>query len=211
MKTRRLLLLLLLALAMVQTVFAQSREPIAVVLTADGPIMPPMLEYISRGIETADRRNAEVVIIQLNTPGGSVDTMLKIITEIRASDVPVVVYVAPKNAIAGSAGAMITMAGHASAMAPETSIGASSPITSSGEDLNTTADTKAKEIIKASIRPFVAPRGEEALSLAEAMIDEAKAATADEALEVNLIDFIADDLEDLLQVLDGITVQVGDA
>jgi len=211
MKTRRLLLLLLLALAMVQTVFAQSREPIAVVLTADGPIMPPMLEYISRGIETADRRNAEVVIIQLNTPGGSVDTMLKIITEIRASDVPVVVYVAPKNAIAGSAGAMITMAGHASAMAPETSIGASSPITSSGEDLNTTADTKAKEIIKASIRPFVAPRGEEALSLAEAMIDEAKAATADEALEVNLIDFIADDLEDLLQVLDGFTVQVGDA
>jgi len=210
MKTRRIFLLFVFVFAMAQTVFAQSREPVALVLTADGPIMPPMLEYIRRGIETAGRRDAEVVIIQLNTPGGSVDTMLEIIAEIRASDVPVVVYVAPRNAIAGSAGAMITMAGHASAMAPETSIGASSPITSSGENLNTTADTKAKEIIKASIRPFVTPRGEDALKLAEAMIDEAKAVTADEALEVNLIDFVADDLEDLLQLLDGFSIQLKD-
>ncbi|NOH01063.1 MAG: nodulation protein NfeD [Chloroflexi bacterium] len=210
MKIRRILLFLLIAFATAQAVFAQSREPVAVALTADGPIMPPMLEYITRGIETAERRNAEVLVIELNTPGGSVDTMLEIIAEIRASSVPVVVYVSPRNAIAGSAGAMITMAGHASAMAPETSIGASSPISSSGENLNTTADTKAKEIIKASIRPFVTPRGEKALQLAEAMIDEAKAATADEALDAGLIDFIADDLEDLLQLLDGFTVQTGD-
>lgn len=210
MRTRRIFLFLFIVFALFQPALAQGRDPIAVVLTADGPIMPPMLEYIKRGIETADRRNADLVVIQLNTPGGSVDTMLRIITEIRASDVPVVVYVAPKNAIAGSAGAMITMAGHASAMAPETSIGASSPITSSGENLNTTADEKAKQLIKASIRPFVAPRGAEALELAEAMIDEAKAVTADEALDAKLIDFIADDLEDLLQVLDGFTVQMGD-
>jgi membrane-bound serine protease (ClpP class) len=169
-----------------------------------------MLEYIKRGIEVAGRRNAEVLVIQLNTPGGSIETMLEIIRAIRASNVPVVVYVAPKNAIAGSAGAMITMAGHVSAMAPETSIGASSPISSSGENLTTTAEAKAKEITKASIRPLVTPRGEEALALAEAMIDEAKAATADEALKVNLIDFVADDLEDLLQVLDGFTVQMND-
>jgi len=170
--------------------------------------MPPMLEYIKRGIETAEQRDAEVVVIELNTPGGSIETMLEIITAIRASDVPVVMYVAPKNAIAGSAGAMITMAGHASAMAPETSIGASSPISSSGENLNTTAETKAKEITKAAIRPFVTPRGAEALALAESMIDEAKAATADEALDANLVDFVADDLEDLLQLLDGFTVQM---
>ena len=148
-----------------------------------------------------------MLVIQLDTPGGSIETMLEIIRTIRASNVPVVVYVAPKNAIAGSAGAMITMAGHVSAMAPETSIGASSPISGSGENLNTTAETKAKEITKASIRPLVTPRGEEALALAEAMIDEAKAATADEALDANLIDFVADDLEDLLQVLDGKLVQ----
>ena len=189
---------------------AQGDAPLALVMTADGPIMPPMLEYIRRGIEVADRRGAEVLVIQLNTPGGSIDTMLEIIRAIRASDVPVVVYVAPKNAIAGSAGAMITMAGHVAAMAPETSIGASSPISGSGENLTSTAEAKAKEITKASIRPLVTPRGEEALALAEAMVDEAKAATADEALEANLIDFVADDLEDLLQVLDDFTVQMND-
>ena len=187
---------------------AQSDEPLAIVMTADGPIMPPMLEYVKRGIETANQRNAEVLIIQLNTPGGSIETMLEIIREIRASKVPVVVYVAPRNAIAGSAGAMITMSGHASAMAPETSIGASSPIDSSGENLNSTAETKAKEITKAAIRDYVRPRGAEALALAESMIDEAKAVTAVEALEVHLIDFIADDIEDLLQALNEFTVQV---
>ena len=93
MKIRRILLLLFIAFATFQPVFAQTRDPIAVVLTADGPIMPPMLEYIRRGIETAEQRNAEVLVIQLNTPGGSVETMLEIIKEIRASNVPVVVYV----------------------------------------------------------------------------------------------------------------------
>ncbi|MFN8435850.1 MAG: nodulation protein NfeD [Anaerolineales bacterium] len=210
MKIRRILLLLFIAFAAIQPVFAQTRDSIAVVLTADGPIMPPMLEYIKRGIETADRLNAEVVVIQLNTPGGSVTTMLEIIKEIRASDVPVVVYVAPKNAFAASAGAMITISGHVAAMAPETSIGASSPISSSGENLNSTAETKAKELIKASIRPFVTPRGEKAVELADAMVDEAKAVTANEALDANLIDFVSDDLEDLLQSLNGFTVQMED-
>src|SRR5687768_12956405 len=189
---------------------AQGEAPLALVMTADGPIMPPMLEYIKRGIEVAEQRNAEMLVIQLNTPGGSIETMLEIIRAIRASNVPVAIYVAPKNAIAGSAGAMITMAGHVSAMAPETSIGASSPISSSGENLTSTAEAKAKEITKASIRPLVTPRGEEALQLAEAMIDEAKAATADEALEAKLIDFVADDTKDLLQALNGFTVQLND-
>ena len=204
----RLLIFLGSILTIFQPAHAQSEEPLALVMTADGPIMPPMLEYIKRGIETANRQNAEVLVIQLNTPGGSVETMLEIIREIRASSVPVVVYVAPRNAIAGSAGAMITMAGHASAMAPETSIGASSPISSSGENLNSTAEAKAKEITKAAIRDYVRPRGEEALALAESMIDDAKAVTATEALEVNLIDFIADDVEDLLQSLNEFTVQI---
>src|SRR5262245_20330792 len=176
------LILLGAFVGILQPAQAQSEEPLVIVMTADGPIMPPMLEYFKRGIETAERREAELLIVELNTPGGSVDTMLKIITEIRASVVPVVIYVAPRNAIAGSAGAMITMAGHASAMAPETVIGASSPISSSGEDLNTDARAKATNAIKAAIRPYVEPRGEEALALAEAMVDEAEAATANEAL-----------------------------
>ena len=208
----RAFLLLLMLFASVTLVFqtgrAQSDAPLALVMTADGPIMPPMLEYIKRGVQIAERRDAEVLIIQLNTPGGSLLTTLDIIRIIRASSVPVVVYVAPRNAIAGSAGAMITMAGHASAMAPETAIGASTPISGSGADLNADERAKAVNASKAAIRDIVAPRGAEALALAESMIDEAKAATAKEALDVHLIDFIADNVDDLLESMDGLTVQV---
>src|SRR5687768_8862845 len=162
---------------------AQNDAPLALVMTADGPIMPPMLEYFKRGIDVADQRSADLVVIELNTPGGSIDTMLKIIDSIRASDIPVVVYVAPKGAIAGSAGALITMAGHASAMAPETAIGASSPVGGSGENLESTLEAKQKEILKAKARTLIGQRGTDAVTLAESMIDEAKAVTANEALE----------------------------
>jgi membrane-bound serine protease (ClpP class) len=176
-------------------------------MTADGPIMPAMREYIKRGIEVAERRNAEVLIVQLNTPGGDLLTTLDIIAAMRASRVPVVVYVAPKNAIAGSAGALITMAGDVSAMAPETVIGASTPISGSGGDLNADERAKAVNASKAAIRDIVAPRGDKALQLAESMIDQAKAATAKEALEVHLVDFVVDNIDDLLKSLDGFTVQ----
>jgi membrane-bound serine protease (ClpP class) len=212
---RRTFVLFLILLAAFSLAFqpgrAQNDAPLAMVMTADGPVMPPMLEYIKRGVEVAKQRNADVLILQLNTPGGSIDTMLKIIDSIRASDVPVVVYVSPKGAIAGSAGALITMAGHASAMAPESAIGASSPVGGSGENLESTLEAKQKEILKAKARTLITQRGPEAVSLAESMIDNAKAVTANEALEAKLIDFVADDLEDLLQALNGFTVQVDGA
>ena len=214
MSVRRTLILSLILFAAFSLAFqparAQGDAPLALVMTADGPIMPPMLEYIKRGIDVAEQRNAEVLVIQLNTPGGAVLTTLDIIREIRASQVPVVVYVAPRNAIAGSAGALITVVGHAAAMAPETTIGASTPISSTGGNLQ--SDARAKEInaIKAALRPYVEPRGEEALALANAMIEEARAVTAKEALEAKLIDFVADDVEDLLQALNVFTVQMND-
>ena len=204
------LLTLMIALTTIQFVHAQTNEPLAIIMTAEGPVMPPMYEYIKRGLETADQRNAEVVILQLNTPGGSVDTMLDIIQVMRASKVPVVVYVSPNEAMAGSAGALITMAGHASAMAPKTAIGAASPIDSSGADIDSTLETKVKEILKAKARLLVEGRGAQATKLAEAMIDDAKAVTASEALEAKLIDFVSDDTEDLLQSLNGFTVQTDD-
>ncbi|MGE5374605.1 MAG: NfeD family protein [Bacteroidota bacterium] len=204
------LLLILLAglLAGFQAVHAQNDQPLALVMTADGPVMPPMLDYIKRGIQTAENRKAEVLIIQLNTPGGDLMTTLNIIKAMRASTVPVVVYVAPKNAIAGSAGALITVSAHASAMAPETAIGASTPISSSGENLNSDERTKAANASKAAIRDIVAPRGDKALALAESMIDEAKAATATEAHQAGLVDFVVDNVDDLLEALNGFTVQV---
>ena len=211
MKRLRLLFLFLAVLLVgLQSAHAQTNQPLVLVMTADGPIVPPMLDYIKRGIQTAESREAELLIIQLNTPGGDLLTTLDIIAAMRSSTVPVVVYVAPKNAIAGSAGALITMAGHVSAMAPETVIGASTPISSSGQNLDSDSRAKAANASKAAIREYVKPRGAEALALANSMIDEAKAVTANEALDAKLIDFIATDTNDLLNKLNGFTVQMDD-
>jgi membrane-bound serine protease (ClpP class) len=203
MKHLRVILFALTALAFFSTVHAQSDAPLAVVMNANGAIMPPMLAYFERGIKSAEQRNAEVLIIQLNTPGGELNTTVEIIQAIRASRVPVIIYVTPNGAMAGSAGAIISMAAHGIAMSPEAAIGAASPIDSSGNDLNQTLQKKAKEIIKAQVRPLVTPRGTKALELADAMIDDAKAVTAQEALDAGLIDFIANDTNDLLTQLDG--------
>ncbi len=208
MKHIRKFLLVLTVFAFFSSVRAQSDEPLAIIMTVDGPIMPPMLEYITRGIETAEQRNAEVLIIQLNTPGGSINVMLDTIEAIGNSKVPVVIYVSPKDAQAASAGALITMAGHASAMAPRTVIGAASPIDGSGSNIESTLEKKIKEDLKAKARTLVEDRGAQAITLAEAMIDDAKAVTAKEALELKLIDFISDDIEDLLQSLNGFSVQM---
>src|SRR3989304_1573952 len=135
--TRILFLLLFISIMAFQSAHAQSDAPLALVLDANGPISPAMLEYMKRGIETAEQRNAEVLIIQLNTPGGDIATTTAIIQAFRASRVPVVVHVAPNGSMAGSAGAIISMAAHAVAMAPETAIGAASPISGTGENLTT--------------------------------------------------------------------------
>jgi membrane-bound serine protease (ClpP class) len=180
MKNIRIILLALTVLAFFTSVHAQSDAPFALVMKAEGPIAPVMREYLKRGIASAEQQNAEVLIIELNTPGGDLGTTVEIIQAFRASNVPVIIYVTPNGAMAGSAGAIISMAAHGIAMAPEAAIGAASPIDSSGNDLNQTLQKKAKNIIKAQIRPLVTPRGAKALALADAMIDDAKAATAQE-------------------------------
>jgi membrane-bound serine protease (ClpP class) len=118
------------------------------------------------------------------------------------------VYIAPRGAMAGSAGTVITLAGHASAMAPETAIGAASPVGPQGEDLGETLAAKEKNILKATVRSLSERRGQEAVDLAESTIESAAAASASEALAVGLVDFIAKDEADLLHQLDGFTVQL---
>jgi membrane-bound serine protease (ClpP class) len=182
--------------------------PLALVLTADGPVSQTMIEYLQRGIQVAERRGAVLIVLQLNTPGGAVDTMTAMVQELRASSVPVVVYVAPRGAMAGSAGTVITLAGHVAAMAPETAIGAASPVGPSGEDLGETLAAKEKNILKATVRSLAVARPPEAVALAEATIESAEAASASEALKVGLVDYVADDVFDLLDQLDGRTVLV---
>src|SRR5258707_11022007 len=204
-----LFVFLAIALIAFQIVQAQSAKPLILVMNANGPIEPAMQEYFQRGIQIAEQRNAEALIIQLNTPGGDLQSMSNIIQAIRASTVPVVIYVAPNGAMAGSAGALITMAGQAIAMAPEAAIGASSPVNASGQNLDTTEQQKVKEITKATIRPLVEPRGAAAVQLAEDRIDNAKAVSASEALQAHLIDFIAPDVNSLIKQLDGFSLSMG--
>lgn len=205
-KFASIVMLTLLSAASIQAVAAQSSAPLILIMNADGPISPAMQEYVQRGINAAETQNAEALIIQLNTPGGDLQSLDNIIQAIRASTVPVVVYVAPNGAMAGSAGALMTMAAHVAVMAPEAAIGASSPVGSGGTDLSATEKAKTSEIMKATIRPLVEPRGAAATQLAEDMIDNAKAVSATEALQARLIDFIATDQADVIRQLDGFTV-----
>jgi membrane-bound serine protease (ClpP class) len=207
MKTiRGLLIVLGLFAAFLQPVRAQGDAPLVLVMTVDGPIFPNTQQYIARGITTAEQRGAELLVLQLNTPGGDSESMFGIMQSIRASTVPVVIYVTPRGAGAFSAGAIITMSAHAAAMAPETAIGAASPVGASGEDLGATMKAKVTEAVKASLRSLVERRGQKAADLANAMIDDAKAVSATEAHDTGLVDFIANDLTDLLRQLDGFSV-----
>jgi membrane-bound serine protease (ClpP class) len=176
------------------------------VIEATGPVTPVMLSYIERGIGEAEARNAEALIIELNTPGGDVELTKQIIQAIVASEVPVVVYVSPSGGHAASAGTFITLAGHVAAMAPSTSIGAASPISGQGEEIPETLESKIKNILQADIEGLARRRGEEAVEWAREAVSEARAASAEEALELGVIDFIATDLQDLLSQMDGFTV-----
>lgn len=207
--------LLLLSFILASTIFgiaqpaqAQTSSPLIVVLTADGPITPAMAQYLARGIELAKRQGAVALILQLNTPGGSIDTMNAMEQDILASPIPIIVYVSPNGAMAASAGTIITLAGHASAMAPTATIGAASPVGGQGENLPTTEEAKVKNELAATARSLTEHRGPAAQTLAEATIMTAAAASSTEAMQAGLIDFIASDLNDLRSKLDGHTVTV---
>jgi membrane-bound serine protease (ClpP class) len=185
----------------------QTNQPRVILLTADGALNPAMLEYLKRGINIAHQQQAALIIFQLNTPGGSIDLMNHMVEVMRASTIPILVYVAPRGAMAASAGTLITLAGHAAAMAPETTIGAASPVGPQGEDLSATESAKLKNDLKATVRTLADWRGAAAVSLAQQAIDNAAAASAKEALQAGLVDFIANDVNDLLNQANGFTVE----
>jgi membrane-bound serine protease (ClpP class) len=189
---------------------AQDAAPRVYRIMLEGPLTPVWATHVERSIAAAERDGAEALLIVLNTPGGQINLMQQLVEIMRASDVPLVVYVSPRGAQAASAGTIITLAAHASAMAPETTIGAASPVGGAGEDIGETLEQKVKQDLRAQVRALTGRRGEQAMSLAEAMIEEAKAVHADEALAAALIDFVAVDESDLLRKLDGFTVEVAD-
>jgi membrane-bound serine protease (ClpP class) len=187
---------------------AQSSQPSIIVLTADMPVEPAMQLYLERGLQYAVDARAGLIVIQLNTPGGDLNVMTNIVTALQASPIPVVVYIEPAGGMAASAGTIITLAARLAAMAPNTIIGAASPVGSQGENIDTTEATKIKEALKASVRTMAQNRPPTAISAAEDAIDNAKAYTVDEALRTGLIDIKATDLNDLLTQLNGRTVKM---
>lgn len=197
-----------LILLAVNTVQAQDTTREIVVVEASGPVAHNMASYITRGLEDADQRNAEAVVIMLDTPGGNVGTTLDIVQAIRTSDVPVIVFVGPRGAKAASAGLLITLAGHVAAMAPDTAIGATSPVGPQGEELGETAKEKGEQYVSAQARSLAERRGSDAVTLAEEAVFEARAVTAREALAAHLIDLVVEDVNELLAEVDGFQVEV---
>lgn len=177
-------------------------------LTFQGAVTPVLDQYIADQIAEAALNNGEAIILQLDTPGGSVEITKSITQKMLASPVPIVVYVAPSGAHAGSAGTFLTLAGHVAAMAPGSSIGAASPVGAAGEDVGETMAAKITNILSADIENLAERRGAAAVEWAIAAVQEAAAATANQALELGVIDLIATDVADLLTQLDGFTVTI---
>ena len=180
------------------------------VLTWDGIVNPVMERYFDRGIDTAERSQARAVVLRLDTPGGLDSSMRDIIQRINASEVPVIVFVSPSGGRAASAGTFITMAGHVAAMAPSTAIGAATPINAGGGDIEGDLGRKVKNDAVAYIRAIAERRGRNA-DWAEQAVREAAAVNETEAVALDVVDFVATGLDDLLTKADGREVEVATA
>jgi membrane-bound serine protease (ClpP class) len=237
MKMKRLLRALLVFLVLGSAPFAQA-DGTAVVLDLDGAIGVATAEFIISGIEEAEERDATLVIIRMDTPGGLVNSMRDIITAILGSDVPVVTYVSPAGARADSAGTYILLASHIAAMAPTTHLGAATPVSLGGKDVGDDGDSDDGKDSDSDTdsesdgeEEKDAPKSGSAMErkvmndavsyirgLAEAhgrnadwaekAVTEAATLTASEALEMNVIDVIAVNQAELFQKLNGRELKV---
>jgi membrane-bound serine protease (ClpP class) len=175
----------------------------------NGAISPATSNYIERGIDQAEKDGAQCLVIQLNTPGGLLDSTREIIQLMLGSTVPVVIYVAPAGATATSAGCFITIAAHVAAMSPATTIGAAHPVQIGGAPAGT-EEQKPDETMKQKLENFatsyieaVAARRKRNVEWAKSAVRESASITAEKALELNVIEIIASDINDLLKQLDG--------
>jgi membrane-bound serine protease (ClpP class) len=171
------------------------------VIRVTGIINPVSSEFISKNIAAANEMQAEVLVIELDTPGGLDSSMRDIVKDIISSSVPVAVYVAPSGARAASAGAFITLAAHIAAMAPGTNIGAAHPVAMGGKMDETMAE-KATNDAAAYIRSLAERTGRNA-KWAEDAVRKSISATETEALKENVIDLVSKDLDSLLKDING--------
>lgn len=172
----------------------------------DGSINPVTADFIRNSIERASSEHAECIIIQLNTPGGLLKSTRVIVSEILESPLPVIVFVSPGGAHAGSAGVFITLAAHIAAMAPGTNIGAAHPVTMQAQ-MDTTMNEKATNDAAAFIRS-IAEKRHRNIEWAERAVRRSYSYTETEALQDSVIDMIAKNEQELLEMINGKIVEL---
>jgi membrane-bound serine protease (ClpP class) len=202
------LVFLLLSAAPLGANDEHAARPLVMDLSLDGEVEPVLATYVDEGLAEATRRNAALVLITMDTPGGLSDSMKDIIQHILGSPVPVAVYVGPTGARGASAGFFILLSADVAAMAPGTRTGAASPIIAIGGFTIGVDETLRKKIMNdamAFLRSYSEKRGRNA-KLAETAVTDARAFTENESLEGKLIDYVAATPEELLRILNGKTV-----
>ncbi len=179
--------------------------PKVVVLHLDDTIQPVSEQYLARGLKRAADLHAEAVLVELNTPGGLLDTTREMVRQILDSPAPVVVYVAPSGSRAGSAGFFLLEAADVAAMAPGTNAGASHPVLEGGGQVDPVMKQKMENDTTAFLRSFVARRNRNTQAAEDAVLNS-KSYTEQEALKLNLITLVASNERELLDSLDGKTI-----
>ena len=179
-------------------------------IVVDATINPAVADFIRESIDHASKDGALALIIQFDTPGGLLTSTKTIVKDLLDAPLPVIVYVAPGGSGAISAGVFITMAGAIAAMAPGTTIGAAHPVAGGGQDIQ--GDMREKvENFTASFSESIAQRRGRNVEWAEKAVRESVVITETEALEKNVIDLVAADVQDLLRQAEDLTVEVGSA
>ncbi|MCO6497342.1 MAG: nodulation protein NfeD [Chitinophagaceae bacterium] len=205
-KAKFLLKTLVLFFVLIQTGAAYSQKVITI--DVNESINPATEEFISQAITAGEKSNSECVLINLNTPGGLLTSTRNIVTRIFDAKVPVVVYVSPSGARAGSAGVFITMAANIAAMAPGTNIGAAHPVSSRGGG-DAVLNEKIVNDAAAFIRSIAEKRGRNAM-WAEDAVRMSVSIPETEAIAENVVNLIADNVKDLMKKIDGLTVETSE-
>ncbi len=208
MVKKRIIAIIMAALFFMALPSSGEEKKVVQVLKLEGPISPVAANRLDKALRIATEKKAQCLIIQLDTPGGLDESMRQMVKTIMNSEIPIIVYISPKGARAASAGLFLALASHIAVMAPGTNLGAAHSVALGiGGGLSKEMEEKVVNDASAYIKSIAQERGRDA-RWAEKAVRESASLTAEEALELGIIDFIAEDMTELLEKLDGRSVQI---